>query len=226
MTLSPSADDSADDHASLRASDQDRDRTAEVLREAAAEGRLSLTELDERLDAVYAAKTYAELEPVIRDLPKAGTTPGSAPVPVTATGATARFGGQASSSSAIAVMGGFSRKGEWVVPKEFTAVTVMGGGEIDMRDARFAEREVTIHAVAIMGGISIIVPQDADVVVTGIGFMGAFDHRAAGAGQPDGPRIRVNGLALMGGVDVRRKPARNLKDLRTDQDREIGAGGR
>lgn len=218
MSLSPSAD----DNASLRASDQDRDRTAEVLREAAAEGRLSLTELDERLDAVYAAKTYAELEPVIRDLPKAGT----APAPVTATDATARFGGHATSSSAIAVMGGFSRKGEWVVPKEFTAVTVMGGGEIDMRQARFAEREVTIHAVAIMGGISIIVPEDADVVVTGIGFMGAFDHRATSAGQPDGPRIRVNGLALMGGVDVRRKPVRNLKDLKADQNREIEAGGR
>ncbi|HLK02027.1 MAG TPA: DUF1707 domain-containing protein [Streptosporangiaceae bacterium] len=220
MTLSPSAD----DHASLRASDQDRDRTAEVLREAAAEGRLSLTELDERLDAVYAAKTYAELEPVIRDLPKTGTGP--AQVPAEWAGAADRFGGQATSSSAIAVMGGFSRKGEWVVPKEFTAVTFMGGGEIDMRQARFAEREVTIHAVAIMGGISIIVPPDAEVVVTGIGFMGAFDHRAAGAGQPDGPTIRVNGLALMGAVDVRRKPARSLRDLRPDQDRELEPGGR
>lgn len=225
MTLSPSAD----DHASLRASDQDRDRTAEVLREAAAEGRLSLAELDERLDAVYAAKTYAELEPVIRDLPTTGT----APVPAAGVADVAgRFGGRATSSSAIAVMGGFSRKGEWVVPKQFTAVTVMGGGEIDMRQARFAEREVTIHAVAVMGGISIIVPEDAEVVVTGIGFMGAFDHRAAGAGQPDGPVIRVNGLALMGAVDVRRKPVRRLRELRQDadrdrdQDRELERGDR
>ena len=49
------------DPTSLRASDKDRERAAEVLREAAGEGRLSMTELDERLDAVYEAKTYAEL---------------------------------------------------------------------------------------------------------------------------------------------------------------------
>ena len=194
---------SADDRAGLRASDQDRDRTAEILREAAAEGRLSMAELDERLDAVYAAKTYAELEPVVRDLPSSGT----APVPLHG-GVADRFGGQGTSSNAVAVMGGFSRKGEWVVPKEFTAFALMGGGEIDMRDARFAERDVTIHAIAIMSGISIIVPEDAEVAVTGIGFMGAFDHRAAGEGGPGGPRIRVNGLAFMAGVDVRRKPPR------------------
>src|ERR1700757_4562043 len=59
----------------LRASDADRERVANVLREAAGDGRLSMDELDERLDAVYAAKTYAELEPITRDLPQ---TPGGA----------------------------------------------------------------------------------------------------------------------------------------------------
>src|SRR5437899_9080818 len=53
----------------MRASDADRERVAEVLRTAAAEGRLRLDELDERLATVYAARTYAELEPVTHDLP-------------------------------------------------------------------------------------------------------------------------------------------------------------
>ena len=53
----------------LRASDADRERIANVLREAAGDGRLTMAELDERLDAVYAAKTYAELEPITHDLP-------------------------------------------------------------------------------------------------------------------------------------------------------------
>ena len=44
-----------------------------MLRDAAGEGRLTLAELDERLDAVYAAKTYADLEPLTRDLPAPGT---------------------------------------------------------------------------------------------------------------------------------------------------------
>ena len=62
----------------MRASDADRERVANVLREAAGDGRLTMDELDERLDAVYAAKTYAELEPITHDLPDAG----AAPVPV------------------------------------------------------------------------------------------------------------------------------------------------
>jgi Domain of unknown function (DUF1707) len=189
----------------LRASDADRERVAEVLRQAAGDGRLTMDELDERLDAVYQAKTYAELEPVTHDLPSPdGYTPAPAPAPA---GDPARFGAPATSGSAVAILGGFSRKGDWVVPREFNAFCFMGGGEIDMRDARFAAREVTIHVVAFLGGAEVIVPEDATVRVTGIGIMGAFDHTDAGTGSPGGPVITVNGLAFMGGVDVKRRPA-------------------
>jgi hypothetical protein len=189
----------------LRASDADRERVANVLREAAGDGRLSLDELDERLDAVYAAKTYAELEPITNDLPDGGSTYVPAPAKA-ATLDPARFGGEPTSHGAVAILGGFTRRGDWVVPKEFTAFMLMGGGEIDLREARFAEREVSIHIVAIMGGCEVIVPEDATVRVTGIGIMGAFDHSGSGTGSPDGPVITVNGVAIMGGVDVKRRP--------------------
>jgi hypothetical protein len=189
----------------LRASDADRELVANVLREAAGDGRLTMDELDERLDAVYAAKTYAELEPITHDLPDAGTAQAPAPSPA-ARRDPARFGGTPTSSGAVAILGGFSRKGDWVVPKEFTAFMFMGGGEIDLRDARFSEREVTIHIVAIMGGCEVIVPDDATVYVTGIGILGAFEHTESGGGSPDGPVITINGVAFMGGVDVKRKP--------------------
>jgi len=213
----------------LRASDADRERVANVLREAAGDGRLTMDELDERLDAVFAAKTYAELEPITHDLPAHGDA--QAPVPAAAPQADpARFGGQGSSSGAVAIMGGFARKGEWTVPKDFTAFMFMGGGTIDMRDARFAEREVNVHVVAIMGGCEIIVPEDANVRVTGVGIMGAFEHSQAGGGTPDGPVIHINGVAFMGGVDVKRKPtteaAREARQLRRDARRERLEAGR
>jgi hypothetical protein len=189
----------------LRASDADRERVANVLREAAGDGRLSMDELDERLDAVYAAKTYAELEPITNDLPDGGSTYVPAPAKAV-TLDPARFGGEPTSHGAVAILGGFTRRGDWVVPKEFTAFMLMGGGEIDLREARFAEREISIHVVAIMGGCEIIVPEDATVRVTGVGIMGAFDHTGSGAGSPDGPVITVNGVAIMGGVDVKRRP--------------------
>jgi hypothetical protein len=197
----------------LRASDADRERVADIIREAAAEGRLSMEELDERLDAVYAAKTYAELEPITHDLPHPGTR--HVPVPSAAPARDVhRFGGEPTSSAAIALMGGFSRKGDWVVPKNFTAVAIMGGGEIDLREARYADPVVTIHAVTIMGGIEITVPEDASVQVTGIGIMGGFDHGATGGGQSGGPTIIVNGVAFMGGVEVKRKPPKKSKRQR------------
>lgn len=192
---------------SMRASDSDRDRVAEALREAAAEGRLSLDELDERLDRVFAAKTYADLVPLTSDLPSSG--PGSpGPLPTVASAAQVnRYGGQAAGNLALAILGAFTRKGNWVAPAEMTAVAILGGGEIDLREARFAEHTMTIHAVTIMGGIVITVPEDADVQVDGIGIMGAFDHTMAGGGTPGGPRIIVNGVAFWGGVQIQRKPA-------------------
>jgi hypothetical protein len=207
----------------LRASDADRESVANVLREAAGDGRLTMDELDERLDAVYAAKTYAELEPITHDLPAAGAAPAPAPSRP-ALRDRARFGGEPTSSGAVAILGGFSRKGDWVVPKEFTAFLLMGGGEIDLRDARFTQREVTIHIVAILGGCEVIVPEDATVYVTGIGILGAFEHSDAGPGSPDGPVITINGVALLGGVDVKRKPtletSREARQQRLDARRE------
>jgi hypothetical protein len=207
----------------LRASDADRERIANVLREAAGDGRLTMAELDERLDAVYAAKTYAELEPITHDLPESG----AGYVPAVSQGAAAdpaRFGAQATSAGAVAILGGFSRKGNWVVPKTFNAFMFMGGGEIDMRDARFEDREVSVHIVAIMGGCEIIVPDDATVRVTGVGVMGAFEHTVSGAETPGGPVITISGLAFMGGVDVKRQPtleaSREARRLRQEARRQ------
>ena len=208
----------------LRASDADRERVAETLREAAGDGRLTMDELDERLDAVYAAKTYAELVPITQDLPDHG---GAAFVPAPsrpAAGDVRQYGGEPTSHTAAAILGGFSRKGEWVVPKHFTAFLFMGGGEIDLRDARFEDREVNINIVAIMGGCEITVPEDANVRVTGVGIMGAFEHSEPGGGSPDGPVITISGVAFMGGVDVKRKPtlqaAREARQRRLDARRD------
>ena len=190
----------------LRASDADRERVAAVLRQAAGEGRIELAELDERLAAAYAARTYADLEPITRDLPVAGGHPAPPPVLARPAEVPERFGGVPTSSGAFALMSGFERKGRWVVPRVFRSFALMGGGNIDMRGARFAENPVTIHAWAFMGGIEIIVPEDAEVHVTGLGVMGDFDHRAAGVGAEGAPTIIVKGLAIMGAVNVERKP--------------------
>ncbi|WP_395570927.1 DUF1707 domain-containing protein [Streptomyces sp. BK79] len=213
-----------DDAPELRASDADRERVAEVLRDALAEGRLDMTEFEERLDATYSARTYGELAPITRDLPVGGE--GAAPrVSMTKRPAASGewsgrvTGGEGSSTWAVAVMSGFQRKGHWTVPRRFNSFAFWGGGEIDLRDANFADGEVVINCVAIMGGIDVIVPPGVEVVVRGVGVMGDFDHRESGVlGDPGAPRVIVTGFAFWGGVGVRRKVTRAEK-LRIREER-------
>jgi hypothetical protein len=200
-----------DDAPELRASDADRERVAEVLRDALAEGRLDMTEFEERLDATYKARTYGELAPLTRDLPVGGAPRVSMTKEPAQSGSWAGriVGGEGSSTWAVAVMSGFQRKGRWTVPRRFSCFAFWGGGEIDLREANFADREVEINCVAIMGGMQIIVPPGVEVVVRGIGIMGGFDQREEGVpGDPGAPRVVVTGFAFWGGVGVERKLTR------------------
>jgi hypothetical protein len=201
------------DHSLMRVSDSDREQAADVLREAAGHGRITMDELEERLELAYAAKTYADLAAVTRDLPGPAQAP-SAAQPAMA----GRIGGTPRSKFSIAIMSGARRMGRWVVPRNYVGVAVMGGIELDLREAQFSEPEVTIHAYTLMGGIEITVPEDVDVDVSGLAFMGGFDHNATGPGVPGAPRVRIIGFALMGGVDVRRKPQKAVKDARADRE--------
>ncbi|MEU6120928.1 DUF1707 domain-containing protein [Streptomyces sp. NPDC047123] len=224
----------SDELPDLRASDADRERVAEQLRDALAEGRLDMAEFEERLDATYRARTYGELEPLTRDLPSHGANPShGAKVSMVKRQASddlagpaaidwdeRMVGGEPSSGLGIAVWGGFSRKAGWVVGRQFTGFALWGGGEIDLREARFTEREVEIRCFTIMGGMQVIVPPDMEVVVRGFGFMGGFDDNATGAGTPGSPRVVVKGFALMGGVGVDRK-LRKADKLRLREERRL-----
>jgi hypothetical protein len=188
----------------LRISDADRHKVAEVLRDAAGEGRLELDELDERLEATYAAKVYADLVPIVVDLPGNGLALPTAATPVRqpAPGSAVRH------DSSIAIMGGQDRKGVWEVGPTHTAFTLMGGIDIDLREAVFTTPEIVITANAVMGGIDVIVNARTKVIVDGIGIMGDFSQardKVEAELDDSSPVVRVKGVALMAGVTVIRK---------------------
>jgi hypothetical protein len=214
-----------EDRPELRASDTDRERVAEHLRDALAEGRLDMEEFEERLEATYKARTYGELTPITRDLPVAGITAPAVSLhkEPAADGSWAGrvVGGDGTSPWAVAVMSGFQRKGRWTVPKRFNCFAFMGGGEVDLREANFADREVEISCVAIMGGVQVIVPPGVEVVVRGIGVMGGFEHpRDDGPPEPGAPRVIVSGFAFWGGVGVERKVTRAERQRLKEQRRQ------
>ncbi|NUT51189.1 MAG: DUF1707 and DUF2154 domain-containing protein [Saccharothrix sp.] len=201
----------------MRASDADREKVAQVLQQAHGEGRLDLHELDERLVAVYAAKTYGDLVPLTADL--GVPTPAVLPAPVQHHVPASRIGGTPGSTTSFAFWSGVERRGEWVVPATHSSVAVMGGIVIDLTKARFAQAETTINAFALMAGIEIIVPEDVTVRVEGIGFMGAFEdstHKGAPT-IPGGPVVRVTGFAMMGAVEVKRPKKKKLKGVKREE---------
>jgi hypothetical protein len=181
-----------------RASDAEREAVVARLRHAAAEGRLTVDELDERIDAAYAAKTRAELEPLTADLPAASAT---AAAPVGA-GPPARAG----SSLVLGILGGGDRKGRWRVPPRMTVVNVMGGADLDLREAVLDAPEVEITVWSLLGGSTILVADDVQVELGGFALLGGNDLRLEGDPPPPGaPVVRVQAWSLMGGTDVRRR---------------------
>jgi hypothetical protein len=198
--------DGYDERSRLRISDDDRHRVSELLRQAAGEGRLDMAELDERLEAAYAARTYADLVPITSDLPFGGQFQVATPVPGPVQqplGPLSRY------DTSVAIMGGTSRKGVWEIGATHNAVAVMGGVDLDLRQARFTSRETVIRAFGFWAGIDIYVNAQTRLVVDGVGIMGAFDQgrdTVEADLRPDSPIVRVTGLAIMSGVTVQRRP--------------------
>lgn len=192
----------AADPATMRASDADRDRVADRLREALAEGRLSAEEHAERIDAVYAAKTYAELAPILHDLPMDDESLPGADTPPSGSGASAPA---RESGTVVAVFGGADRKGRWLVPVHTNVVTIFGGVELDFRQAVLTRREVTVNITCVFGGVDITVPPGVRVVNEGSAVFGGISISADDTVAPDAPVIRLTGFTLFGGVDVKRK---------------------
>ena len=111
--------------------------------------------------------------------------------------------------NSIAIMNATNRTGVWEVGATHSAYALMGGIKLDLRDARFTSRETVIHAFGFWAGIDIYVNAHTRVIVDGVGIMGTFDQgrdKVDAVLGPDSPVVRVNGLALMAGITVQRRP--------------------
>jgi hypothetical protein len=196
----------------LRASDADRDSAAAVINTALAEGRLTPQEHSERLDAIFGAKTHAELVPILDDLPaprgvkQAMARPPSADADVA----------PRRRRRLVAILGGFSRKGAWHPDPVMNVLTVLGGGELDFRDAVLPSNEIVVRITTILGGLGIIVPPEMRVVDNTAAILGGSDitGKIAEPLDPDAPVLRIEGVCILGGMGVERKERKQPKALR------------
>lgn len=196
----------------MRASDSDRDRTAELLREAYAEGRLSVEEHEERLDRVYAAKTIGELRELLTDLPAGRTGDALGASAATGTNPRDRPTGDVAtvSTSVVAVLSENKRTGRWLVPSVLVSTAFLGQVELDLREAVLERNEITIVANAVLGNVTIRVPEGVIVRDEGVAIMGARDVRYSDV-EPGSPVITLKGICVMGQVEVKGPSRRELR---------------
>jgi hypothetical protein len=197
-----------DPDASLRVSDAERDETLRILGEHASVGRLTLDELEERSGRALAAKTRGELATLTGDLPQEAGQGRPAPVPA-----------RKPVRWMVAIMSGSHRRGRFRAVGSINAISIMGGDEIDLREAEIEGGELTINLFAFMGGATIYIPDSVELDVGGFSLMGGnTEIGAERLARPGAPVIRLRAWNLMGGATIFRVPpqarGRGLKEAR------------
>ena len=104
--------------------------------------------------------------------------------------------------NAFAVLGGVQQSNNSQDFRGGESSAIMGGCEIDLRQAAIGGEEAVIHTFAMWGGIKIRVPPAWHVVVRGVPFLGGFDDKSLKPTDPFAKRLVVQGTAIMGGVEV------------------------
>lgn len=176
----------------------ERDRVVAQLGEHFALDHLSLQEYERRVADAFRAADRDSLAALTRDLPAL------APEPAASTAVATR---KPPRKRVVAFMSGVVRRGAWLVPARLRAVAIMGGVELDMREATLTSREIEVYAVAVMGGVVVTVPPGVRIDADGSAVLGGFEDQLeqAGSTDPNAPVLRLRGFALMGGVEVKVK---------------------
>ncbi|WP_121183196.1 DUF1707 domain-containing protein [Nocardiopsis sp. Huas11] len=182
----------------LRASHQDRDAVVDLLRDAAAEGRIDYDELDERLERALTSKTHAELAALTADLP--------APQ------------GAGHQRSPLVLKGGLSGAtrgpGRWEAPAHVIAHGGVGGVRIDFSRVQSRLREILVEAYGETSGVMVVIPDGwaADTAGMDPGAGGLKDKTTSDR-LPGTPLIRLTGSGGMGGVVIRHPNRRERRKL-------------
>jgi hypothetical protein len=202
----------------------ERERTIAALSDFFAQGELDVGEFERRLTLAHRATSMAELTELLADAPERKAEA----VPAQATIAMVKADGIRPKQWVVAFLGGARRGGTWACARKLRVVAVMGGVELDFREARLGPGVTEVWVVAMMGGVQIIVPPELAVEVDGLGLMGGFDaiDRTPPVPDPERPMLSVRGFALMGGVEVKTRLSgegfRAARRLEREERRRLG----
>ncbi len=142
--------------------------------------------------------TVANREPVRNEVPGEYVSPTA--------GDLINFGSYPQRMDKIAIFSGVDTNGRIKVAPKVSCISVFGGVKLDLRKAIFPPGETVIDVVAVFGGVDIILPEGVNYSVGGFAILGGFSSPKGVQNDndhPGAPSVRIQGIALLGGADVK-----------------------
>ncbi|HUA07176.1 MAG TPA: DUF1707 domain-containing protein [Solirubrobacteraceae bacterium] len=171
----------------IRVSDEERERSIVLLRDAVVSGRLTLEEFSERVGRAQVARTDHELTALTADLPA------QAPVPAVITPAQHR-----------ALFSKLVRRGSWEMPERSSWRSLFGTIVLDLSEARLAGPEVELDIYNLFGTVTVLVPAGVQLDVEGGGAFASQVIEPPSRPPPAGaPRLRIRASGPGGTLYVR-----------------------
>lgn len=174
----------------LRISNADRERAIDHLQNSTSEGRLDLDEFTERVDAVYLAKTYGELKPLLADLP----APGDGAV----------VAGPSERDDIAPTGSALRRTGRWLVPRRINLRPKGSSVVLNFAHAAIGHREVSVHLDAKASSVVLILPRNAWAHGNVDTRYSSYSNLAQHPGDPADVRFEVHGALHSSSLRVRR----------------------
>ncbi len=187
---------------------------------------LALDEFERRVGLAHHAESIAELDALLSDLEPAPTAAKSrALVPKADASETAIATHEFGTRRVLTILSSAQRKGTWRVPRTLPVVTVLGGVDLDFREAEFGPGVTEVKVTNVLGGIAIIVPPHLQVVCDGAAILSDFEgmERRAGEPDPDAPLLRISGVAILGSVEISTRLVGEA--MKADETADIGEIG-
>lgn len=182
--------------------DAAREQAVQLLSHHYAHDRLTLEQVEHRLELAYRARSVGEVDALLADLP-------AAPREEVATGERpfyqlARPDEAAPSGRLLSFFAEVKRRGAWAPARLLEARVVFGSMLLDLREARLQPGVTEIDASVIFGELKVMVPPGVRVVSEGNAIFGSFDHSAPEWDDlaADAPTVRITGSAVFGATKV------------------------
>lgn len=192
-----------------------REAVIDALSAYFADDALDLDEFERRVDLAHSATSVAELDELLTDLkPTAAERPSESLVAQAEGPQVAVAIRDRDTKRVWSLLSGIQRRGTWRVHKKMRVLAMLGGVDLDFREARLGPGVTEVNVRSILGGVAIFVPPHLRVECDGRAILGAFEGMDQNTGErdPDAPLLRITGVAIMGTVAIEtRSPEETMK---------------